>query len=127
MVQLNTQTASITTGSTALTMTHLVNVIYQLTQTAAVLLPLPTGTLTDSSASTIGIDQSVDWSVINTGSSLGAATVPANTAHTLTGSGLAAIGTSGRFRTTLSATNVAVTYRISLSINTILVLNIVSI
>ena len=122
-----TQTASITASSTALTMAHLVNGIYQITQTAAVLLQLPTGTLTHSSASTIGIDQSIDWSVINTGSSLGAATVQANTAHTLIGSGLAAIGTSGRFRIRLSATNVAITYRISLTIETILLLNIVSI
>ena len=113
-----TQTASITPGSTALTMAHLVNGIYQRTQTAAVLLPLPTGTLTHTniiggSGSTIAIDQSIDWSVIHIGSSLGAATVQATTAHTLIGSGLVAIGTSGRFRIRLSATNVAITYIIS--------------
>ena len=102
-------------------MAHLVNGSYQITQTAAVLLPLPTGTLTHSSANNIGKDQSIDWSVVNTGSSLGAATVQANTAHTPIGSGLAAVGTSGRFRTRLSATSVATTYRISLIIDTILV------
>ena len=113
-----TQTASTTAGMTSLTIAHLINGMYQITQTAVVTLPLPTGTLTRAgilggSASNMNMDQSIDWSLINTGSSLGSATVQINTAHTRIGSGLVAIGTRGRFRTRLSATNVAITYRIS--------------
>ena len=61
----------------------------------------------------MAVDQSIDWSVINSGSSLGIATFQNNTEHTLIGSGIVAIGVSARFRTRLSATNVDSTYRIS--------------
>ena len=107
----NVQSVSTTAGSTALSMVHLINGSYQITQTAAVSLPLPTGTTTYSGG--FVIDQSVDWSVINTGSSLGAATVQATTAHTLIGSGVVATGTSGRFRNRITAINIAITCRIS--------------
>ena len=59
------------------------------------------------------MNQSIDWSVISSGSSLGIATVQNNTAHSLIGSGTVAVGISARFRTRLSAANVAITYRIS--------------
>ena len=106
-----TQTTSLTPGTTALTIAHLINGIYQITQTVAVTLTLPTGTLTYNGG--FGIDQSLDWTVINTGTTAGATTVGANTAHTIVGSGLVAIGTSGRFRKRISALNTAITYRLS--------------
>ena len=106
------QSALNTAGSTILTIAQLVSGIIQVTQAAAVTLVVPTGTLTFGGG--FGIDQSIDWSVINTGSALGAVSVTQSTAaHTFVGSGTVAINTSGRFRTRITASNVAVTYRIS--------------
>ena len=111
-------TASITAGMPALTIAQLINGIYEITQSATVSLPFSTGTLTHAgitggSSSNIAMDQSIDWSVINRGSSLGIATVQHNTAHTLIGSGVAAIGVSARFRNRVSAANVAITSTLS--------------
>ena len=113
-----THTASATTGATILTIANIINGMYQITQTASVLLTLPTATLTHAgiiggSSNTMAIDQSIDWTVINSGSSLGVATVQNNTAHTLIGSGVVAIGISARVRTRLAAASVAISYRIS--------------
>ena len=105
-------TASTTAGATALTLAHLVNGIYQTTQTVAITLPLPTGTA--MYAAGCGNNQSMDWTVINSGTvAAGTTTVQVNTNHTLIGSGLVAFQTSCRFRTRISGLNTAVTYRIS--------------
>ena len=77
----NTHTASQTAGATRLTIAQLLNGIYEITQTAVVLLTLPTGTATYSGG--FGVNQSIDWSVINTGTSVGTATVQQTTDHTL--------------------------------------------
>ena len=103
-----THTASTTAGTTTLTIAHLIHGIYQITQTASVLLTIPTGTSTHAgiiggSVNNMAIDQSIDWSTINSGSSLVVATVQNNIAHTLIGAGIVEIGISARFRTRLSA------------------------
>ena len=105
------QSVLTTAGSTTLTIAQLVVGIIQMTQAAAVTFVLPTGTLTFGGG--FGIDQSIDWTVINTGSSLGAISVTAAVAHSIVGSGTVAINTSGSFRTRITASNVAITYRIS--------------
>ena len=67
-----------------------------------------------STGSTIPIEQSFDWSIINTGSATGAITVAASTTtHTTIGAVVVAIGTSGQFRTRLSTSSTAITYRLS--------------
>ena len=97
---------------TALSLAHLVIGIYQTTQTVAITLPLPVGTAIYNGG--FGTNQSLDWSVINTGTvAAGTTTVQQNTNHTLVGSGLVSFGTSGRFRTKISALNTAVTYRLA--------------
>ena len=107
----NTHTASQTAGATRLTIAQLLNGIYEITQTAVVLLTLPTGTATYSGG--FGVNQSIDWSVINTGTSVGTATVQQTTDHTLIGSGFVQKATSGQFRTRITALNTAITYRVS--------------
>ena len=111
-------TASTTAGTTTLTIANIINGIYQITQTTTVLLTLPTGTLTHAgiiggSSNNTAIGQSIDWSVINSGSSLDTATVQTSIAHTLIGPVIVAIGVSARFRTRIHATSVVITYRIS--------------
>ena len=107
-----THTALTPAGTTALTLAHLVNGIYQTTQTVAITLTLPTGTLIYGGG--FGTNQSLDWTVINSGTVVaGATTVVINTGHSIVGNGLVSFGTSGRFRTRISALNTAVTYRLS--------------
>lgn len=105
---------AITSTTATLTIAQLLTYIVQVTQTAAVTLTLPTGSLSDAGvqSGTAANNTSFDWSIINTGTSLGAITVNAGTNHTLVGSGSIAIGTSARFRTRKTATNTFVTYRI---------------
>ena len=76
-------------------------------------LALPTGTTVYSSLPTI--DRSIDWSVINTGTISGTFTITTtgSTGHTTVGNMVVAIGTSGAFRTKISALNTAITYRMS--------------
>ena len=106
------QTALTAAGTIILTIAQLLTGILQITQAAAVILQVPTGTLTYGGG--FGIDQSIDWSVINTGSSLGVVSVQQSTAaHTIVGSGAVAIGTSGRYRTRITALNTAISYRIA--------------
>ena len=73
----------------------------------------PTGTTVYTNLPTI--DRSIDWSVINTGTSTGTITITATgiAGHTTVGNMLVAIGTSGAFRTRVSDVNVAITYRMS--------------
>lgn len=77
---------------------------------AAVAATLDTGTVMDTSG-TFAIGDSFDWSVINTGGN--AFTVTAAAGHTIVGVAAVATVTSGRFRTTKTAANTFITYRIS--------------
>lgn len=80
------------------------------TTAAAVAGTIPTGTVMDAS-SEFAINDSVDWSVINTGGS-NAFTVTAATGHTIVGNAVVSASSSGRFRTRKTAANTFVTYRL---------------
>ena len=62
---------------------------------------------------TLPINQSLDWSIINLGTTSGAITLLAGTAHITVGSMVVAIGTSAQFRTRLPAANTVLAYRLS--------------
>lgn len=81
------------------------------TTAAAVAGTIPTGTVMDA-ASSFGVGDSVDWSVINTGAA-NAFTVTAATGHTIVGAAAVAASTSGLFRTRKTAANTFITYRLS--------------
>lgn len=81
------------------------------TTAAAVAATLDTGTVMDA-AVTMAIDDSFDWTAINTGGS-NAFTVTASTGHTIVGTAAVSANTSGRFRTRKTAANTFVTYRLS--------------
>lgn len=81
------------------------------TTAAAVTATLDTGTIFDA-AQTFAIGDYVDWTAINTGGT-NAFTVTASTGHTVVGTAAVAANTSGRFRTTKTAANTFVTYRLS--------------
>jgi len=79
---------------------------------AAVTATVDTGTAMDAAVDSAGVNDSVLFSVINTGGS-NAITVTAATGHTLVGSGAVAASTSGRFLTRRTAAATWVTYRLS--------------
>lgn len=81
------------------------------TTAAAVAATLDTGTVFDA-AQTFLVGDYVDWSAINTGGT-NAFTVTASTGHTIVGTAAVAALTTGRFRTTKTAANTFVTYRLS--------------
>jgi hypothetical protein len=103
------------TATTTLTIAYLQTLIITVTSATAVTLTLPTGTLTDAgiAGGALANNKGFDWSIINLGSSAGAVTMAAGTAHTYVGSATVAIGTSASFRTRKTATNTYITYRIS--------------
>ncbi len=70
---------------------------------------VPTGTVMDA-ALELGVDESVDWSVIKVGAN--AFTVTAATGHTLVGDAVVATATTGMFRTRKTAAATYVTYRV---------------
>jgi uncharacterized protein YaiE (UPF0345 family) len=80
------------------------------TTAAAVTATLDTGTVIDA-ALDLSIDQSFDWSAINTGGA-NAFTVTASAGHTIVGSGTVAASSSGHFRTRKTAADTFVTYRL---------------
>lgn len=80
------------------------------TTASAVTATLDTGTVMDA-ALTMAVDDSFDWSVINTGAS-NAFTVTAASGHTIVGAAAVALSTSARFRTRKTAANTFVTYRL---------------
>lgn len=102
-------------ANATLTVAQLLTYIVQVTSATAVALTLPTGTLTDAGIlNGLGVvNNSFTWSVINTGSVLGAITMTAGTAHTYVGNATVAINTSAQFKTVKTSTNTYVTYRIS--------------
>lgn len=81
------------------------------TTAAAVAGTVPTGTVMDASMTSFNINDSVDWTVINTGPNT--FTVTAASGHTLVGTATVATTVSGRFRTTKTAAATYVTYRLS--------------
>lgn len=80
------------------------------TTAAAVAGTVPTGTVLDLSTEW-AINDSVDWSVINTGPNT--FTVTAAAGHTLVGAAAVVTATSGLFRTRKTAADTFVTYRLS--------------
>ena len=82
---------------------------------ATVALDLPNGSAVDAGTS-LGIDESFDWYVINLSGGAGdtvTVQVGVATTHTIVGSGVVAISSSGHFRTRKTAADTFVTYRIS--------------
>lgn len=79
------------------------------TTAAAVDGTIPTGAVMDLAAE-FSVDDSVDWSVINTGGMT--FTVTAASGHTIVGAAAVATATTGRFRTRKTAADTFVTYRI---------------
>jgi len=71
---------------------------------------IPTGTVMDA-ASTFAVNDSFNWSVINTGPNT--FTVTAASGHTIVGAAAVATATTGNFRTRKTATNTFVSYRIA--------------
>lgn len=101
------------TASNTTTIAKLLTRIITVTSASAVTITLPTGTLMDAGILSGGLPNggSFDWNLINLGSSSGAVTVAAGTAHTVVGNMTVAIATSAGFRTRKTATNTFVTYR----------------
>jgi hypothetical protein len=77
---------------------------------AAVAGTIPTGTVMDA-ASTFGVGDSFNWSVINTGPNT--FTVTAASGHTIVGAAAVATATTGNFRTRKTAANTFISYRIA--------------
>jgi len=77
---------------------------------AAVAATVPTGTVMDAALLNMQINDSFDWSVINTGGN--AFTVTAATGHTVVGVAAVATVTSGHFRTAKTAAATYITYRV---------------
>jgi len=100
------------TADATLTIAELLTGIITATKASAVALTLPDGELVEAGV-TLDNDQGFSWSVINLGSSSGAVTMTAGTAHTYVGNAVVAISTSARFLTRKTAANTYVTYRIS--------------
>lgn len=94
----------------AVSATALLGGIVTSSTAAAVAGTIPTGTVMDA-ASQFSVNDSFDWSVINTGPNT--FTVTAATGHTIVGASAVATATSGHFRTRKTAANTFVTYRLS--------------
>jgi hypothetical protein len=97
-------------ATATLTAANLLKGLITSTTAAAVTGTLPTGALLDA-ASKFAIDESFEWSVINTGAT-NAFTVAAGTNHTIVGSATVALSSSGTFRTRKTAAGTFVTYRV---------------
>ena len=108
-------TPSAINASATLTIAQLLTKIITTNSATAVAFTLPTGTLTDAGilGGQLLIDQSFDWSIVNTGSAVGVVTVSGGTGNTLVGSGVLAITASATFRTRKTAANTFTTYRIA--------------
>lgn len=110
------QAAQVQPGTVAVNVTGIMTIsatltgIITSTTAAAVAGTLQSGTTMDST-STFAVNDSFDWSVINTGPNT--FTVTAAATHTVVGSGAVLTATSGLFRTVKTAANTFVTYRLS--------------
>lgn len=106
--------AAETSQSVTLTAAKLLGGLITSTQSAAVTATLDTGSAMDTAiTSIVGTNVAFDWTLINLGSSSGAATVTASTGHTVVGNMGVAINTTGHFRTRRTATNTWITYRLA--------------
>lgn len=94
----------------ALTAALMLTGIVTSTTAAAVAGTVPTGATMDLAVD-FAVNDSFDWSVINTGPNT--FTVTAASGHTLVGAAAVATATSGRFRTVKTAADTYVTYRLS--------------
>jgi len=114
IVLMNQQTPTAVTATGTLTIANLLTQIITSTSATAVALTLPTGTLSDAGVSggTSAVNTSFDWSIINLGSAVGDVTLVAGTGHTIVGSAIVTVGTSGKFRSRKTATNTFVSYRV---------------
>jgi hypothetical protein len=82
------------------------------TTAAAVTGTLATGAVMDATSS-FAINESIDWSVINTGAANAFTVAQAASGHTVVGNMTVALSTTGRFRTVKTAASTFVTYRLS--------------
>lgn len=98
-----------TTGT--LTAAMIASGIVTSTTAAAVTATLNTGTIMDA-ALYMAINESFDWTVINTGSTNAFIVTAAASGHTIVGSGAVAALTSATFRTRKTAANTFITYRL---------------
>ena len=102
------------TASATLTTAQIQTQIIQVTSATSVTLTMPTGTVIDGAiVPVIPIDSGIDFSIINTGSALGAVTVAVATGVTNIGSLSVAINDSGLFRLRRTATNTYILYRLA--------------
>lgn len=104
------ETPGVLNATGTLTAAMILSGVVTSTTAAAVTATLDTGTVLDA-ASEFAIDDSFEWSAINTGGA-NAFTVTAATGHTIVGAGAVAASTSAIFRTRKTAANTFVTYRI---------------
>jgi hypothetical protein len=72
---------------------------------------LPTGTVMDAAITNMAVNDSFDWTVVNTGSN--SFDVTAASGHTVNSNGGVAGGTVGLFRTRKTAATTYITYRIA--------------
>jgi len=102
------------TASGTLTIAQMLTGIETVTSAVAVALTLPTGTLTDAGilGGLLPVNNAFEWTVINLGSSVGITTILAGTGHTIVGLATIPILSQATFRTTKTATNTFVTYRV---------------
>jgi hypothetical protein len=110
------QQLPILVSSTAtLTAAQILNLIIECSSSTAVVFTMPTGTLMDAAilSGTLAVNQSFDWTVMNTGASAGSITFGAATGMLIYAPSYITIGTSARFRTIKIAANSFKTYRLS--------------
>ncbi len=102
--------AAIADGDTAVTAANLAAKILTMAATAARAPTVPTGTAVNAAVAT---GQSIDWAFINLAAGAHTITITAATGHTLVGKMTLAQNEQGIFRTRVSATNTAITYRLA--------------
>jgi hypothetical protein len=106
-------------SSTTLTISQLLGNIIICNSSNVINLTLPTGNLTHGGMIvggniTFTLNQGFEWSIINTGSSVGVVVIVQAALHSYVGNAAVDIGKSARFFTKIGdTTNVATTYRIS--------------
>jgi hypothetical protein len=81
------------------------------TTAAGVTATLDTGAVMETAITNMAVNDSFDWSVVNTGPNTFTVTAAAS-GHTVVGAGAVATATTGLFRTRKTAAETFVTYRI---------------
>jgi hypothetical protein len=114
----NSTQATLNTSAT-LTIGQLLGNIIICNSSNVITLTLPTGNLTHAGMIVGGnitytLNQGFEWSIINTGSSVGVVVIASSSLHSYVGNTALDIGKSARYFTKITdSTNVAITYRIS--------------